>query len=260
MSTGRYCLLGLFVAGCWEVSAHAQMVTVGTGYQANGVRFGESFNVGWTFRNEHLWAQFNGGGGPPFGAAAGNPGFATGMQAGPLGLTFSAGQSASRFSSSVTPVLTSTSGHPSSLFVGTVQPFVIGTWPVAPVGVGFPQVPPPVPWTATTPLAERMLRGELSLERPRGPRGDERPPERVGQPAARPRERSAPPRGSEATVDELLAKGEAAEREGKQNLAKVYYRLAAVRTHDPRHVEASARLERLSKGLGAEVSPAPRGK
>jgi hypothetical protein len=229
--------------GLWSAAAmpaSAQMVTTGTTAQSNGHRFGEQFSTGWTLRNPHFTAQFGGGGGVPFGGAAGNPGFATGFQAGPFGMTLSAGQSASTFSSSTSAVLTSTNGYPASMFFGSARPFVTGVAPVSSIGGGLGNFGP-----ANT-VAGRIARGELHVGRqpPDRPEAIPPAPAPLHQPV-----RQAAGKSSAATPEvatgELIAKGDSAVADGKPGLARVYYRLAAARTNDLLAQRAAERLRTL---------------
>lgn len=248
MSSLTKSLLSCLCLGCGTVVASAQMVTTATGYQTQAVRFEESFQVGWTYRDRHVWAQFSGGSIAPLGTTASHPGFTSGWQAGPLGFSLTAGQSTTQLSSSVTPVLTSVSGFPSSLSIGVARPFVLGTVPVG-TGVGNLMV--------SSPLAERMARGEVRLarfahrerEKPQ-PLMPPPPAQRLAQKAAK-----AETRPTEIPLDQLLEKGLAAEQSGQFPRALVYYRLAAARTEDPGHHEAVLRLERLSRAISSVKGP-----
>lgn len=218
--------------------AHAQQITTGVGQHNVGHRFGESFQLGWTYQRPGLFAQFNGGAPPPFGYVGGNPGFQSGIAAGPVQLGFSAGQYTSLQSSSFTPMLTTTNGMPGSLFIGRTTPFVTGVVPVTGPAGGFTNLGP-----ANT-VAGRVARGELQLR----PRGEPQPQDPVGLPPA-PAPEAVPPvsrpaRAALSTAAELLAKGDAARAEGKTALAKVYYQLAAARTDEPASLEAVERLGR----------------
>lgn len=248
MSSLTNSMLCCLCIGCGTVVASAQMVTTATGYQTHAMRFEESFQVGWTYRDRHMWAQFSGGSVSPLGSTASNPGFTSGWQAGPWGLSLSAGQSVTHLSSSVTPVLTSVSGFPSSLSIGVARPFVLGTLPVGTDGTNF---------MVTSPLAERVARGEVSLERfAHRTRENPQPlmPPQPVPPLAQKTNKDVP-RHTEVSLNQLLEKGLAAERNGQFTRALVYYRLAAARTEDPGHHEAVLRLERLSRESPSRKAP-----
>ncbi len=218
--------------------ADAQQVSTGVGQHSVSQRFGESYQLGWTYQRPGLFAQFNGGAPPPYGYVAGNPGFQSWIAAGPVQLGFSAGQYTSLQSSSFTPMLTTTNGMPGSLFIGRATPFVTGVVSVTGPTGGFMNLGP-----ANT-VAGRVARGELQLR----PREEQPHPEPVGLPPA-PAPETLPPaprpaRAALSTAAELLAKGDAAQAEGKTALAKVYYQLAAARTDEPASLEA---VERLGK-------------
>lgn len=243
MSHYYACVFAMIPFLCGPQFLHAQQITTGVGQHSVGHRFGESFQLGWTYQRPGLFAQFNGGAPPPFGYVGGNPGFQSGIAAGPVQLGFSAGQYTSLQSSSFTPMLTTTNGMPGSLFIGRTTPFVIGTVPVTGPAGGFTDLGP-----ANT-VAGRLARGELQLR----PRQNDALPEPVGLPPApvpfepAPQANPAPPRPARAdlsTAAELLAKGDAARAAGKPALAKVFYQLAAARTDEPASLEA---VERLGK-------------
>lgn len=248
MSSLTKSLLSCLFVGCGAVVTSAQMVSTSTGYQTHTMRYAESFQVGWTYRDRHLWAQFSGGSVSPLGSTGSHPGFTSAWQAGPLGLSLSAGQSATQLSSTVTPVLTSVSGLPSSLSVGIARPFMVGALPVGIDGGNL---------MVTSPLAERMARGEVRLER-LAHRCQENP-----QPLKHPppiqlhaqQTDKVVPRQMEVPLDQLLHKGLAAEQSGQFTRALVYYRLAAARSEDPGHHEAVMRLERLSRALPSVKMP-----
>lgn len=224
--------------------ATAQMVTTGVGQHNLNNRFSEQFQLGWGFNFHGVNAQFNGGGGtPPFGTPPVNPGFTSGVHAGPFNATFSAGQFTSLQSSSFTPVVTGLNGYPSSMFIGTTRPFVIGTAPIVGPGGGFANIGPAEPMAPLNPLAEKLARGEFQrlrrdAEELRAAQDVALPPAPL--PAASPR--AAPTLSSAA---ELIVKGDAAVAAGKPQLARVFFQLAAARTSEPESLAAEERLRSM---------------
>lgn len=239
----------------------AQQVTTQTPLQNNGTRFFEQSNISWGVRNPHYFFSFNGGGAaPPFGGFQPNAGLNGGFTIGNAQFNFGFAQGASSTSSTFAPMLTTTSGYPGSLFIGTVRPFVVGAAPVVGAG-GFGNVAP------AGPLAERIATGQLRVEEGRVvPTAttvartttasqpvdlEKQLAERrtgVTQPAAVVMASGPEPVAAKKTVPldesaaQYLDRGAAAEKEGKHGLAKVFYQLAATKGDGLVRLEAEAKL------------------
>lgn len=233
-------------------SAGAQVVMMQSPLQSNGSSFYEHSHIGWSIHNPHYFMNFNGGGGaPPFGGYQPNAGLNGGFAVNGNPFNFSFGQGASIYSTSSTPVLTTTSGYPGYIFVGRDRPFVTGVAPV--VGGGFASVPP------VGPLQARMATGQLRTEQ-----GRIVPPEipldqlpRAPLPAAGQARNALPPaptpdnpskKSGDLTAAEQLERGAAAEKDGRPGVAKIYYQLAATKGDAIIKAEAARRLENLKTG------------
>lgn len=243
----------------------AQQVTTQTPLQNNGTRFFEQSNVGWSIRNPHYFFSFNGGGAaPPFGGFQPNAGVNGGFAIGNAQFNYGFAQGASTTSSTFAPMLTTTSGYPGSLFIGTVRPFVVGAAPVVGAG-GFGNVAP------AGPLAQRIATGELRVDQgrisppnvsapatPLAPQPVDIPRQLAERRAAvsqavpaattsQPVSNAVPKANGKAdSAEEYLARGITAEKNGKPGLAKVYYQLAATKGNGLVQLEAEAKLTALN--------------
>lgn len=233
------------------VVACAQLVTTQSPLQSNGSSYYEHSHIGWSVHNPHYFMNFNGGGGvPPFGGYQPNAGLHGGFAVGNSQFDFGFGQGSSIYSTTTTPVLTTTSGFPGSMFIGRDRPFVTGLVPVVgDGGGGFASVPPMGPLTA------RMATGQLRTENGRiALDADGIPP--APQPAAGPRglaptNESLPrsvetrPAKPDLAPAQYLDRGAAAEKEGRAGVARIYYQLAATTGDAVVKAEANRRLSAL---------------
>jgi hypothetical protein len=237
--------------------ARAQQVTISTPFQRTGERFFENTNVGWSFRGPGFSARFGGGNvaAPPFGGfnpAAGLSGGAQFQRGGfSGGLNFNFSQGVQRSHTTIAPVLTLTNGQPGHLFIGSQRPFVTGVVPIVGAGaVGYlpivePQFAPALPMFSVQPPlwqsqlnlrpplrpaddgcgeAIRLVEDAGIANRPVVPRFvDPPPPSRKSLQLQRETEEAA----RIAEAQQHLERGRQAERNGKPQVARHYYRLAA---------------------------------
>lgn len=164
----------IFATGL-SVSAQPMVVTT-TPLQSNGDRFFESSNMNWSLRGPNFFATFGGPniGVPRFGGYNPNAGissgwaFNSGKFSGNFNFNFSQGYE--RFSTTTAPSLTTMNGQTGQFFSGVRRPFVYSLVPVVPPGGAFFSAPSPAfhrQHRRCGTLAERVLRGELVLPKPR---------------------------------------------------------------------------------------------
>lgn len=250
----RPSILTLVLPACMVIApatVGAQMVTVQSPMQRNGASFYEYSHIGWSIQNPHYFIRFNGGGAtPPFGGFQPNAGLNGGFAVGNTRMIFGFGQGASLTSTSETPILTTTNGYPGYIFVGRDRPFVTGVVPVVGGGGGFASVAP------MGPLQARMATGQLRTERgrivPAGlddagiPPAPEPAAGELAGVGAPPATRPSEPRPTSAlSAAQYLERGEAAEKDGKQGVAKIYYQLAATKGDALIKAKATQRLDAL---------------
>lgn len=230
--------------------ACAQMVTTQSPLQANGSSYYEHSHIGWSVHNPHYFMNFNGGGGvPPFGGYQPNAGLHGGFAVGNSQFDFGFGQGSSIYSTTTTPVLTTTSGFPGSMFIGRDRPFVTGLVPVVGGGGGFASVPPMGPLTARMATGQlRTENGRIALDAdgiPPAPQPDAGPRGIAPRQEFPSRTAEARPAKSDLTPAEYLDRGAAAEKEGRPGVARIYYQLAATKGDAVIKVEANRRLSGL---------------
>ena len=164
----------IFATGL-SVSAQPMVVTT-TPLQSNGDRFFESSNMNWSLRGPNFFATFGGPniGVPRFGGYNPNAGISSGWAfnlgkfSGNFNFNFSQGYE--RFSTTTAPSLTTMNGQTGQFFSGVRRPFVYSLVPVVPPGGAFFSAPSPAfhcQHRRSGTLAERVLRGELVLPKPR---------------------------------------------------------------------------------------------
>lgn len=240
------------------MAVSAQQVATQMPLQHNGSSFFEQTHISWGINNPHYFVSFNGGGAtPPFGGFSPGVGLNGGFATGHGRLSFGIAQGSSASSSTFAPMLTTTSGHPGSLFIGSVRPFVVGVSPI--VGTGFGNA------GAVGPLAQRIANGELMLDngKIRSSIPDEpwvppapQPPNvvrelavpRMAVPDATSQAANSPPIGqhqADATAYDYLERAEMAERDGRTGLARIYYQLAVAKGDDSIRRIASMRLNAM---------------
>jgi hypothetical protein len=234
----------------------AQMVTTQSPLHSNTSSFYEHSHVGWSVHNPHYFMNFNGGGGtPPFGGYQPNAGLSGGFGVNNTSFDFGFGQGASLNSTTVTPMLTTTSGYPGYLFIGSERPFVTGVVPVVGGGGGFANVP------AMGPLASRVATGQLKTEQgrivvPKGEQAIQLPLRQANvardeiPPAPRPAE-IATSSNQQLSAAQYLEKALAAEKDGRAGVAKIYYQLAATKGEGLVKVQATRKLEAMKAKVSA---------
>lgn len=262
-------------------SASAQMTHVGTPLQSAGSSFYEGINLGWSVRNPHFSATFNGGGNaPPFGGFNPNAGlqggFAFGGGGTSGGLTFGAAQGASRSFSSFVPSVTSMNGQPGFFSDSVQRPFVTGLVPVvgpgvvayAPVVSGLspaPQLAPldaQLPWQAALgaqglkplnrgpdakgPSGKGAAANAGAENRDDGGRGALIDPLPLTR-AEREQQKSAEEAKKLASARGYFDKGVEAEQNGKLAVAKLYFEMAARRASGPLKDEIEQRLRTATR-------------
>lgn len=246
-------------------SASGQMVT--TGFPLVGVRdgFSEGIRSNWSLTGPGIYSWFNnnsGSGIPQFGGfqpnAGLNGGFAFNRGAFGANFGFNFSQGYSRSMTSTTPVVNGFNGSP-LLFQNSLQrPFVTSLIPVVGNGAAFQDL------GAANTIRGRMLRGEFTMRNGKViPAGGAKPAETTAPPKRvinhRPLVDAAPPtraeRQAQAEVretEQLLAirnylqKGKEAEAKGKNNVAKLYYQMAARRAEGDLKRQALASIERVT--------------
>ncbi|MBS0206037.1 MAG: hypothetical protein JSS49_24355 [Planctomycetes bacterium] len=238
------------------VIASAQMVTTQAPLHSNGSSFYEYSHIGWGVHNPHYFMNFNGGGGaPPFGGYQPNAGLHGGFAVGNSQFDFGFGQGSSIYSTSTTPVLTTTSGFPGYMFIGRDRPFVTGVAPVVGGGGGFASVPP------MGPLTSRMATGQLRTENGRiVPALDAAGIPPAPEPQADihgAADRIVPPRTADSrpavsrtvkadlTPAQYLERGTAAAQEGRSGVARIYFQLAATKGDAVIKAEANRKISEL---------------
>ena len=224
--------MGLAAAG-----ASAQQATVGAPYRSVGDSYFERTGTNWGFNLGGVNARFGGGlGVPPFGRFDPSAGLSGGLNfRGPAGIgffNFGMAQGFGRSFVGQSPSLTMLNGRPGSIGDVSQSPFVIGYVPV--VG-GVPLIGPWTPMLAPPPyLIEPVDNEELRPIRvPAGLRHCG-----VGSAGRAGRNRC---RRHQSPLH-------AAEKAGKPNVAKIYYRQAAARATGEIRRQALGRLEALSGG------------
>jgi len=245
--------------------ASGQMVTGSFPLVGTRSSFFEGISVNGGFRGSGVISPFNnfGGGVPPFGGFNPNAGLSGGfgINSGGFGanLGFNFAQGASRSMVSNTPVVTGFSGVPLG-FQNTLQrPFVTSLIPNVGNGAAFQDL------GAANTIRGRMLRGEFQMQNGKViPAGGAKPraastetPQRVAN--HRPLVDAAPPTRAEReaqadaelaekqlAIRKYLKKGQEAEAQGKHNVARLYYQMAARRAEGELKQEALASLGRVA--------------
>lgn len=252
----------------------AQQATVGVPLPVVSDSFYEHYGIGWGFGR-----RFPGGGGyffnnggrggvPAFGGfdpnAGARVGFGGAGPGGAFGFGFSAAQGADRSFTSATPFLTMPNGGVGSLFSGEIRPFVTGVVPV--VGEGGVLV-------RTDPLTERLRRMDEG-ETPGVRKANGRATAMTHKPSASEptsasvtsnddaaststaehgdlsvreirRRRDVVDDGAAKELEDLVARGSAAEADGRPRIARIYYEQALRRAAGDTAAELKKRLDRL---------------
>lgn len=258
----------------------AQQATVGVPLPVVSDSFYEHYGIGWGFGRRfpggggYFFNNGGGGGIPAFGGfdpnAGARLGFGGAGPGGAFGFGFSAAQGADRSFTSTTPFLTLPNGGAGSLFSGEIRPFVTGVVPV--VGDGGPVL-------KTDPLTERLRRmrdGETPGVRTTTGRAMATTREPI---ASEPRDASKAPSasvtsngdaaststaehgdlsvreirrrrdtaddGAAKELEDLVARGSAAEADGRPRIARIYYEQALRRAAGETAAELKKRLDRL---------------
>lgn len=182
-------LLAIVIALLLSRPVAAQMVTTHVPFQNNSTSFFESFGTSWSLNGPGWFARFGDPGlsRPPFGGFVPGAGLSTGFHIGGGGMSgnflFDFSQGSTTTSTTIAPVLTTTSGYPGNLFVGQQRNFVTGVVPVVGPGGGFFYVPSTawyptgyfngfnsgygpsmMPITSPSPLVGRYQRGEFGMQ------------------------------------------------------------------------------------------------
>lgn len=282
--TGRRSVLFGILAWCGNAllggatPLSAQQATVGVPLPVVSDSFYEHYGIGWGFGRRfpggggYFLNNGGGGGTPAFGGfdpnAGARFGFGGAGPGGAFGFGFSAAQGADRSSTSSTPFLTMPNGGVGSLFSGEIRPFVTGVVPV--VGEGGVVV-------RTDPLTERLRRmreGETPGVRTTTGRAMTREPiaseprNASESPSASVtsngdatststaahgdlsvreirRRRDAADDGAATELEDLVARGAAAEADGRPRIARIYYQQALRRATG----ETAAELKKRLAGL-----------
>lgn len=216
---------------------------------------------------------------PQFGGfnpnAGANFGFGGGGNGGGFNFNFAAGQGSDRSFTSVTPMVTIPNGGIGSIQSGEIRPFVTGIIPV--VGGGGAN------FTATNPLTERLQRMQAGeqpgprhyVQRQPGPATANDPSLAASREPANSgtesegaesasggssistaqrgdlsvkeiqRQRQIAARAIDGEIAELIAKGETAEAEGRNGVARVYYQQAQRRATGDQARDLASRVKRL---------------
>ncbi len=257
----------------------AQQVTVGTPFHGASDSFFEHIGTNWGFNFKGVGVQFGNpnmaapqfGGFDPAAGINGGFGFGGGGRSGFF--NFGAQQGFRQSFVSQTPSLTLTNGYPGFISDSSLSPFVIGYVPVV---AGFPVVPMPYANTAfpgqpvLTPgglfstiepgndriatMRRQLAKGRTAARRevadvePAAPPGRSEPssasrsaPSVAEARLMHRRERTKKATQARALYEQALT----AEEDGKPNVAKIYYRMAAKRAPDELRQMIESRLRMI---------------
>lgn len=254
------------LAGGSRQAPAQQQVTVTAPLRRTGDRFFESTNVHSSFgMGGRTVARFGNpnAGQPAFGGFNPNAGIRGGTSVRNNGfganLGFNFAQGSSRSMTTTAPVLTLSNGRPGSIFIGSRRPFVTGVVPVVGNGGGLPVQHD----RGANTVAGRVLRGEVQLPgRGRNGNGEKRSPSRAPKTAARPAGRviTAPLAPSEIRRQQQAGqtanfeaarknflRGQLAEQNGKPQVARIYYRMAARKASGDLRESILKRLEAVNR-------------
>ena len=223
----RFLIIALLLFLSWDNVctpriAEAQMIQTAVPSQGLGSSYSEGASIRGSLQGRNAFANFGGGGPllPPFGRAASGGGLSGGFGFSGGGISgslrFNLGQQSSQSISSTSAALTTTDGHPGSLFSGTVRPFVTGWTPV--VGQYATAISP---MNAASQTAASIGQSQLSSLRQ-----------------------------SQAVLhnkklSRYLHRAERAEKEGNKRMARANYRSAIAITSGPLRTQLQLRLQKM---------------